>query len=399
MDDALEERPVDEQIAELLTQPREPGPRAGEARAAAQGLVQRRMALEARDERRGVGAESRRRRAEDALERAARPGVERPDRGTIEPEWLEEPRGELGEAELGHDHLHARRGEAPRILERDAGEPVQRDRRLAAARAAEDEQRAIRRCRDRLELVGVEQRGDVRRRDTPARASSGAEGAGARRGARAAAQRGTLDGQPAPDAVGAARHGERPGGHARQHAVLHDHDASRLHHARRDAARERLLELLALAVAVEDRRHRRVPPVHDSHARPAVHERMSAEAVVADLARLPHPQVREVGGARIGEGVGPLPLEHGADEPHLLEHGRQILRGRLERLVAELAQAPDEIAVAAGRGAGAECRVDGREERLLLRDDCPRRGVEDLDPGLEARDDRLYALRSQGRPV
>ena len=126
---------------------------------------------------------------------------------------------------------------------------------------------------------------------------------------------------------------------------------------------------------------------------------MSPEAVVADLAALPDPQVREVGGTRIGEGVGPLPLEHGADEPHLLEHRRQILRRRLERLVAQLAQAPDEIAVAAGRGTGAERRVDGREERLLLRDDRPRRGVEYLDPGLEARDDRLYALRSQGRPV
>ena len=327
--------------------------------------------------RRRVG----RRRAEDALERAARPRVQRPDRGTIEPEGLEEPRGELGEPELGHDHLHARRGEAPGILERDAGEPVQRDRRLAAPRAAEDEQRAMGRRRDRLELVGVEQRGDVRRRGSPACARSGAERAGARRGARAAAQRSALDGEPAPDPVGAARDGERPGGHARQHAVLHDHDASRLHHARRDASREPLLELLALPVAVEDRRHGCEPPVHHSHARPAVHERVSPEAVVADLAALPDPQVREVGGTRIGEGVGPLPLEHGADEPHLLEHRRQILRRRLERLVAELAQAPDEIAVAASHGTRAERRVDGSEERLLLGHDGQRAGVEHLGGG------------------
>ena len=94
-----------------------------------------------------VGAEPRRRRAERALERAARPRVERPDRRLVEAERLEEPRREPREARSRDDDLQARGREAARILEGDAREPVQRDGGLAAAGAADDEQRARRAAR------------------------------------------------------------------------------------------------------------------------------------------------------------------------------------------------------------------------------------------------------------
>ena len=107
---ALEEGAVEEQIAELAPEPAEDGPLPRDVRPAGEDPVQRRVPLQAGDERRGVGAEPGRWRPEGALERAARPRLERPHRDLVEAERLEEPRREPGKARLGHDHLHPGRG-------------------------------------------------------------------------------------------------------------------------------------------------------------------------------------------------------------------------------------------------------------------------------------------------
>ncbi len=95
-DDRLEEGAVDEEVAELAPQRTERGARHGEARPPPERLVQRRVALQSRDERRRLLDEPRRRDAERALEGAARPGVHGPHLRPVEAERLEEPRPRAG---------------------------------------------------------------------------------------------------------------------------------------------------------------------------------------------------------------------------------------------------------------------------------------------------------------
>ena len=120
-------------------------------------------------------------------------------------------------------------------------------------------------------------------------------------------------------------------------------------------------------VAVEEARDRREAPVHHPDAALAIDEGVAAEAVVAPLLALADAQVREVRGGRLGELVGTGAVHHRAEQPHLLEDGGEVLRRRLERLLAEVPQAPHQVALppqpgpSLGQGA-----LHRDEERLLL---------------------------------
>ena len=121
------------------------------------------MALELRDEWRrvlphldGLGSKG------DARGRG-RPGVERLDGHLPQPKRREQAPGQARQAFLGDDDLHPGFGVERVVVEGDLREPVQGHRRLATARAPQDEQRLIRGHAHGLELLGVEQRGDVER--------------------------------------------------------------------------------------------------------------------------------------------------------------------------------------------------------------------------------------------
>ena len=150
---------------------------------------------------------------------------------------------------------------------------------------------------------------------------------------------------------------------------LHDHDAPRLHHARRHAARERLLELLALAVAVEERGHR-ARTASPPRARPRRDPRTcAAQAVVADLAPSRTRRWAKYGALGSGKPSGRCRSSTARTSPISWKTVGRSFGGGLERLVAQLPQPAGEIALHARRGPRAQRRADGREERLLLRDD------------------------------
>ncbi len=365
----LEERPVPEEVAELAPERTERGAHRGEAGPAAEGLVERRVALQPGDERGRLLGEPRRRDAEHALERAAGPGVDGPDLSPVQAEGLEEPRREEREPGLGDDDAELRGREPLRVREGDPGEPVEGDGGLPAPGAPEDEERRVGRGGDRRVLLGVEERRDLGRGGPVPGAGAHPEGTRPRRGGLAAAERGAGAARRAPRAARAAGEGDAVCRHPREPlAVDHHHPADR-DDAPGDPPRERLLVLLALTVPVEEGRHRRPAPVHHPDAGLAVDEGVPAEAVVALDPVLPDPEVGEVGRGGVGQLAGPDPLHHRTHHPHLLEDGGEVLRGGLEGLVAQLTQPPDQVAVAASALPRHEGRAHADEQRLLLGDD------------------------------
>src|SRR3990172_3852972 len=117
------------------------------------------------------------------------------------------------------------------------------------------------------------------------------------------------------------------------------HPAPRLPPSLRQPAGEALLVGLAFAIGVEEPRHRREAPVHHADAGGHVDEGRPSQAVVAARLTLSHAEVSEVRGAWVGGCARAWAFDQGADQAHLLEDRGQILRRRLDRLLAQLGEA------------------------------------------------------------
>jgi hypothetical protein len=353
--------------------------------------VERRVALQAGDQRRRLGAEPGRGRGEGRLEGGPGPVVEGADRHPFEAQRRQQADRQAGQPGLRHHHLDARGRVAARIAAGDAGQAVEGHGGLAAAGAAEHQQRLGGGGGHGLPLLAVEQRGHLGVGGPVARPDPDAERAGPRRRPGAPAEARPRDRGP-PPALGRPHQGGAAGGDADQPAPVDHHHAPRLDHAARHPPRERLLVLLAVPVAVEEAGHRRGPPVDHPHAGLALEEGGAAEAVVAHLLPLAQAQVGEVGGGRVRDGAAAAPLHHRPHQPHLLEDGRQVLGGQLPGLLAQLAQPPLQLGAVVARGAAGAQRGQHRgQQRLLLGDE----------PLLGRRQGRgrRGGGRAQGRPV
>ena len=80
--------------------------------------------------------------------------------------------------------------------------------------------------------------------------------------------------------------------------------------------------------------------------------------------------MREVGRRRLGQVFHPRALQHGPHQAHLLEYGGHVLGGGLDRLLAQLGQAPQQVGGVAPvlRPPGGEGHQHAGEQHLLLLD-------------------------------
>jgi hypothetical protein len=262
---------------------------------------------------------------------------------------------------------------------------VERHRRLARAGAALDHDDAAAGLRDQLELLLVDQRGDLGERLVGARdAVVHAElalGAGRGHRARGLAHPAVEHRRDLPDRL-----------HPRAARVLHigalrradpaqvaagDRDvAARLDHPLDAPAGDLLLVVVALLVPVVDPRHRRVAPVDDLDVRLPIDEAALADHHVARLAVLAQPHVREVRRRDVHRQrlAAAEPRLERREPRHLLDQRRQVLGARLGDLIAQRQEVGVEvrradlrpiIALLAERDPGLHLAV----EALFLRDD------------------------------
>ena len=304
---------------------------------------------------------------------AARPGGERRDIGVSEPQRLEQPHRQAGEARLRDSDLQPLRPEALLIPEAQGGEPVQGDGGLAAARAAEHQERLGLVGVDDLKLDPVEERRDVGRLE-PARPADAQPELATLRGPRPAGQRRQglgVQGDPRGRA-GRLLQDDVRRVHGAQLALGDDHDAAHLHHTLGVAAGQLFFVSVALAVAVEELRERRVAPIDDAQPGGAVEEGGVAEQVVARLVSLPQAQVGEVGAGPVRERPETASLADRARDVELVEQGRQVVGAGAGGLVAQLAKP-------LGRGVPplpAPCQLGepplhAAQQLLLLGEDAP----------------------------
>jgi len=259
------------------------------------------------------------------------------------------------------------------------------DGRLARARATLDHDEAAARLRDQLELLLVDQRGDLGQRLLGAR------------GAVMHAERALL-----------ARRDDRPRRLA--HAAVEDRRdlsdrldpraarrlevrALRRADAAQVAARDRdvaprfddafdappgdlLFVVVAFFVAVVDPRYRRVAPIDDLHVRRSIDEAALADHDVARLAALAQAHVREVRRRDVDRQRAPAaePRLERCEPRHLFDQRRQIFGPRFGDLVAQRQQILVEIARSDLRPAliffaDRDPRLDLAEQPLFLRDD------------------------------
>jgi hypothetical protein len=321
-----------------------------------------------------------------------RPALERRHRDAVAASLLlaeqrrEHPRDVADERVVEDDDEHPVGPEALGILEREVREPVEADRRLAAARAALDDDEARVGPRDELELARIDEGGDLRQVPVLAPLDPRAELAarlpqrrravvafGPHRRALAAreARRGLAGALPLT--VDAAHEDALRRADAAQEARADRERAPREHLAVHVAAAEVLLVDVALFVAVVDAAHRRVAPVDDAHPGARIEVRaLSDQHLAAPLALLEHepPEVRRLG---IDGALGHLRAARGdlAQALHLLDERRHVLEARLLDLIAEREQLGVVVdpVVRDAHPARREVLLDAREDALLLGDD------------------------------
>jgi hypothetical protein len=185
-----------------------------------------------------------------------------------------------------HDeHLHRR--EAALVLVGEVGDAVQRDGRLAGARAALDQHDAGVRLGDQVELLLVDERGDLLEVLVGARlvvvaVDAELTGGDPRRAADAALEQGLrrADGV-VPAAAAVAHEGPLRGRHPAELGVHHADRAADEHAALEAAGVELLLVLVLLLVAVVEARDWGVAPVDDRQAVAVVEEGALADQDVA----------------------------------------------------------------------------------------------------------------------
>ena len=246
---------------------------------------------------------------------------------------------------------------------------METDGGLAAAGATLDDEHARRRTRNRLELLGIEQRGDLGKKPVaPADsffAFAGAEHAAARGrtsgtfarqhcGALTPGESRRSSGQRAPTV--AATHVGRFGGADAHETTGDDGDVAPHQHFAFDVfVAEGFLVGIALAVAIVDAAHRRVAPVDDAHVMLRIEVGAATETDVAIASVLAQPQVGEVGIARIERTGGHFlpPRCHRLQSFHLGDERRCVLESRFRELVAQrdqlgvvVATSLDELSVA-----------------------------------------------------
>jgi hypothetical protein len=214
----------------------------------------------------------------------------------------------VAQARREHDEQRRVRVDA-RVVVGEVRDAVQRDRGLARACGAANHDEAGARAGDQVELRGVDQARDVGQALVRAQRAPARVGAEPPRAAlaRLHAQRGAFSAREprqrlrrdAPAALrGVVRHEHALGRlDALQLSGADCYGPARLDPAFLDAPADLLLVLVALLVAVEELRDRRVAPVHDAQA--VVEAGGTAETDVAHAPALAQSHVREVGRARI----------------------------------------------------------------------------------------------------
>jgi hypothetical protein len=268
---------------------------------------------------------------------------------------------------------------------------VQRHGGLARAGAALDDDDAARRLGDELELLLVDQRGDLGQRLVGPRGAvvdaERALGAGGGGGARCLAHAAVQDRRELTDRlhpgaarvlqVGALRRADPAEIAARDRYVAADLDD-----AFDPPTGDLLLVVVAFLVAVVDPRHRRVAPVDDLDVGLAVDEAALADQDVLALAALAQPDVREVRRRDVDRQLlaAAEPAAQRREPGHLLDERRQVLGAGLGDLVAQRDQVGIEI-TGADLGAAVvliserDPRLDLPVQALLLGDDLRRRGA------------------------
>ncbi len=296
------------------------------------------------------------------------------------------------------DDEHLLRREAVRVGEGQVRDAVQRDGGLAAPGAALDEDQAARRRGDEVELLAIDERGDLGEVLVGARHRPGVDAEPLLLSPRGHRRR---PGRPRGDPLPALQHGPDVAGGlvplaARvadegalrtadpAQAPLHDRQVSpRGHETFEAAAALGLVVVVTLLVPVVDLRHRRVAPVDDGHAA-ALDEAALADEDVALLRLLAVSALAAVAEAEVGEiwrhrvdregARAAAARRDGRQARHLLDERREVFGLGLADGVAEL----DELAVVivlrevacARLGRGSAETSDGvTEEPLLLGDD------------------------------
>ena len=264
---------------------------------------QRWVLLDARDVLRRIVVVLGRRVRKAAHARRARPARVRHDRHSAHAERRQYARDVAHERLRRHDEQRVLRAEPLAVLEVQERDAVQRDRGLAAARAALDHDDAAARLRDQLELLLVDQRRDLGERLVSAhRAVVHAElalRAAGRDRARGLAHAAVEHGRELTDRLhpAAARVLEERALRRADAAEVAARDRDvppRVDDAVHAAAGDLFLVVVALFVAIVDARDGRVAPVDDLHVRLAIDEAALADHHVARLALLLQAHVREV---------------------------------------------------------------------------------------------------------
>jgi hypothetical protein len=272
-------------------------------------------------------------------------------------------------------------------LEVQIRDAMQGDGGLAGAGATLNHDDAARRLRDEIELLFVDQRGDLGQafvgahRGAVMNAELAFDGGRGRRGARGFAHAAVKHGRERADRFDPAARRvlqERAlrRADAAQVALRNRDIAARFDDAIDAAAGDLFFVVVAFFVAVVDARDRRVSPIDDLHVRRPIDEAALADHHVAALLLLAQPHMREVRRRDVDRqraAAAESRLER-REPRHLFDQRRQIFGARFGDLVAQGEQVDVEVTRADLRlafvfFAERDASLDLAVEALLFRDD------------------------------